>query len=65
MKNQKYNTIGTVQKSNRKIVERGTIDTPSTQLHDLLLSWLGKGTSIKKWWDLVKLVKNAMQNNNI
>ena len=34
MKNKKYHTVGTVPKSNRKIVERGKIDTLSTQIHD-------------------------------
>jgi len=28
MENKKYHTVGTVPKSNRKIVERGKIDTP-------------------------------------
>jgi hypothetical protein len=38
---QKYHTVGTVQKSNRKIIERGNIVTPAnTQIHDRLLSWL-------------------------
>jgi hypothetical protein len=30
MKNKKYHTVGTVLKSNSKIVERGKIDTPNT-----------------------------------
>jgi hypothetical protein len=30
MKNKKYHTIGTISKSNIKIAERGTIDTPNT-----------------------------------
>ena len=34
-------------KSNRKIVERGQIHTPSIHIHDHPLSWLGTGTSIK------------------
>jgi len=42
--------VGTVPKFNRKIVERGTIDTPNAQIHDRSLSWLGIGTSIKKKW---------------
>jgi hypothetical protein len=33
--------------SNRNIIERGKIDTPSTLIHDSSLSWLGEGTSIK------------------
>ena len=39
-------TVGTVPKSNRKIVERGNIDT-SKHTNDCSLSWLGTGTSIK------------------
>jgi hypothetical protein len=31
MKNKKYYTVGTVPKSNTKIVERGKIDSPKTQ----------------------------------
>jgi hypothetical protein len=46
MKNEKYHSVGTVQKSNRKIVERNT-STPNTQIHDRSLSWLGTGISIK------------------
>jgi len=34
VKNRKYHTLATVLKSNRKIVERGKIDTPNTQTHD-------------------------------
>jgi len=33
-KNQKYHAVGTAPKYNRKIVERGKIDTPNTQIHD-------------------------------
>jgi hypothetical protein len=47
MKNKKYYTVGMVPKPNIKIVERRTIDTPNTQIHDRPLSWLGTGTSIK------------------
>ena len=32
MKNKKYHTVGTVQKSNRKIVERGKIDINNIHL---------------------------------
>jgi len=51
MKNEKYHIVGTVPKSYRKIVERGKIGTPNPQIHQhfSLLSWLGTGTSIKKW----------------
>jgi len=34
IKSKKYYTVGIVPKSNRKIVERGKIDTPDTQKHD-------------------------------
>jgi hypothetical protein len=40
-----------------KIIERSKIDTPSTQIHDLSLSWLGTDTSIKSGG--VKLVNNT------
>jgi len=36
----KYHTVVTIPNSNRKIVERGIIDTPNTQIHDHSLSWL-------------------------
>ena len=41
VKNKIYHTVGTVPKSNRKITERDTIDTPNTQIHDMLtfLAW--------------------------
>jgi len=32
----KYHTIGTIPKSNIKIVERGKIDIPDTQIHENL-----------------------------
>ena len=32
MKNKKYQTVGTILKSNIKIVERDIIDTPNTQI---------------------------------
>ena len=35
---EKYHTVGTGPKSNRKIVERGKIDNPNTQIHDRSLS---------------------------
>jgi hypothetical protein len=57
VKNIKYHTFGTIPKSNIKIVERGKIDTPNTQIHDCSLSWLGTGTSIK--CGRVKLVLSA------
>jgi len=54
-KNKKNTTVGTIPKFNRKIVERGKIDTSRTQIHDHSLSWLGTGTSIKS--DGVKYLK--------
>jgi hypothetical protein len=38
MKKKKYHTVGTVPKSNRKIVKRGTIDISNTLKHDRSLS---------------------------
>jgi hypothetical protein len=35
MKTIKYHTVGTILKWNSKIVERGKIDTPNTQIDDL------------------------------
>ena len=49
----KYHTVGTVVKSNRKIVERGKIDNSNTS-HGSSLSLLGTDTSIDS--DRVKLV---------
>jgi hypothetical protein len=53
-----YHTVGTVPKSNRKIVETETklmflahvYMTPNTCIHDQSLSWLGKDTLINKMW---------------
>ena len=44
---QNISTVRTVKKSNRKIVKRYKIDTPNKQIHDISLSWLDTGTSIK------------------
>ena len=49
MENKKYHTVGTIPKSNIKIVERGNIDTSNTKIYDQSLSWLCTGTFIKKW----------------
>jgi hypothetical protein len=38
MKNKKYHTVGTISKSNVKIVERVKIDAPDIQLHERSLS---------------------------
>ena len=35
MKNKRYNTVGKVPESNVKIVERGKIDNPNKQIHDV------------------------------
>jgi len=40
LKNENYHTVGTIPKSNRKIIERGKTDTPNTQIHDRSLTWL-------------------------
>jgi hypothetical protein len=52
MKNKKYQSVETVPKSNRKIVEIRKIYTPNTHIHDLSVSWLDTGTLIiiKKRW---------------
>ena len=34
----KYHTAGTIHKSNSKIVSRGNIDTPNTQMNDRFFS---------------------------
>ena len=36
----KYHTFGTVPKSRRKIVKRGKIDIPSSQIHDRSVTFL-------------------------
>jgi hypothetical protein len=45
--NKYYNTEGAFPKSERKIVERCTIETPNTHIHERSLSYLGTGISIK------------------
>jgi len=42
----KYQTVGTVSKTNKTIVERGKIDIHSTHIHADPLSWLGTGFAI-------------------
>ena len=61
MKTKKYHTVRTVPKSNRKIAERGKIDTPNTQIYDGSLFMLGTGTSIKS--GRVKLVWCAQKDH--
>jgi len=51
MKNKKYHTVGTITKSGMKIVEKAKIDTPSTEMHDRSISWLGTGHLNKNWRD--------------
>ena len=53
-KRKKYHSVGTITKSNIKIVGRGKIITLNTQRHDRSLSWLGTCTSITNNW--VKVV---------
>jgi len=50
-KKNKYHIIGTVPKSDRKIVDRGKINTPDTIIHDRPLSMLGTGNSRKSGGD--------------
>jgi hypothetical protein len=48
--NEKQNiphTVGTIPRSNRKMVEKGKIDTHNIHIHDFSLCRLGTGTSIK------------------
>ena len=53
-KNKKCHTVGTILKSNIKIVERDKINTLKIQIHDRSHSCLGTDTSIKCGW--IKLV---------
>ena len=47
MKSKNNTTLSeNIPKSNIKIVGKGKIDTPNTQIYDHSLSWLGTGTSI-------------------
>ena len=49
------NTAETVPKSNRKILERGKIDTPNMQIHDLSLTFLA-------WYRQFNIRKVAVLN---
>jgi hypothetical protein len=40
MKTNKYHIAGTFPNSNRKILEKGRIDTSNTQMYGRSLSWL-------------------------
>jgi hypothetical protein len=54
---QKYTTlitVGTVPKSNRKIIERDKIDISNAQIHDRAFSFLVTGTSIPRTIDFVQ-----------
>ena len=48
MNNNKYYTVGTLPKFNRKITERCNIDTPSKHTHDCSRSGVGTNTSMQK-----------------
>jgi len=50
-----YHTVGKYQISNRKIAERGKMDSHITQIHERSLPWLGTGTSIKSDGDILGL----------
>jgi hypothetical protein len=50
IKNKKYHTVGTVPKSNKKIVERGKIDTFSTQIHVRSLTFLAWYRHFNRKW---------------
>jgi hypothetical protein len=48
MKNKiKYHTVGTVPKSNQKIIETKAKAIPLAHIHNHSLSWLDTGTLIK------------------
>ena len=47
LKKQKYNTVGTVPKSNCKIAETEEQLKPRKHIHDSSFSWFDKGISIK------------------
>jgi hypothetical protein len=44
MKNKKYHSVGIVPKANRKIIERGQIDTIThTKIHYRSIFWIDTG----------------------
>jgi hypothetical protein len=54
------------QNAIEKTVEKDKIDTPSTQIHDRSLSWLGTGTSIKSGGvKLVLLTQNKIEKRDV
>jgi hypothetical protein len=60
-KTNKYHTVGTIPKSNIKIVKRSKIDITNRQIHDGPCSWFGTDTSIKGGW--IKLVLCAQTSS--
>ena len=48
MKNKKYHNVGTVSKSNIKIIETESKPIPRIYIQDLEFSWVGTGTLINK-----------------
>jgi len=46
--NKTYHTVETAPRSNRQIVQRGSIDTHNTHIRHHSLFWLGTDTSIKR-----------------
>jgi hypothetical protein len=53
MKNNKYHTVGTIPRSNIKIVEKGKIDFSNTQIYrgvSAILSYL----NISSFWGITK-----------
>ena len=60
MKHKKYHTDGTVRKF---ILKSGEIDTPKTQIHDRLSSWLSTVISVNG--GRVKLVLRAQYNQQV
>jgi hypothetical protein len=48
MKNKKYHNVGTVSKSNIKIIETESKPIPRKDIQDLEFSWVGTGTLINK-----------------
>jgi hypothetical protein len=46
-KTKQYRIVGTIPKSNIKIIERGKMYIPNTQIHDSSLSLHGTGISMK------------------
>ena len=63
IKNKQYQSVGRIAKSNIKIVERGKMDTPNTQIHDHSLSCLGTGLLINSGGvKLILWAQTSLQN---